>query len=305
MLYTADNLNAKGDVMFFKRTNYRMSAPHSANTQAREAQNTAPVFHFSGCVISDAGCVRLQNEDNFLLMDQINEFCENRCKRFAAEPKEGKSRLLAGVFDGISSTEKAEMASKDAAAAFCKAGSVLQSSCSDDQAEQLLRSTFFEVNAQIASARQGGTTATVLFANRQFFKIFQLGDSRAYLFRDEQLHLLTRDQTLAQLKLDAGLYHTFSPEILKESHILTDFVGRDQGGYPIESDWIPIQAGDRLILCSDGLYELCPETQMEAILRENVSIEKQAEKMVATARENGGTDNITCMVLLFQNRERL
>lgn len=304
-MYARENLRAKDDIMFFKRSNYRMPVIHSAVTDQREQQSAVLGFSFSGCVISDIGCVRSQNEDNFLLMDQINELCENYYKISTVEQKEVKKWLLAGIFDGISSTEMAEMASRKAAAAFCKAGTALQSICSDSQAERLLRGTFYEVNEQIAKVRQGGTTATVLCANQQVFKIFQLGDSRAYLFRNGQLHQLTRDQSLAQLKLDAGLYNTFSPDIRKESHILTDYIGRDRGGYPVESDWFPIQSGDCVLLCSDGLYELCSNAQMVDILQENLSAENQVEKMVAVAKKNGGADNITCMVLHFQNSERL
>lgn len=304
-MYARENLRAKGDIMFFKRSNYRMPVIHSAATDQREQQSAVLGFGFSGCVISDIGCVRSQNEDNFLLMDQINELCENHYKISSVEQKEVKNWLLAGIFDGISSTEMAEMASRKAAAAFCKAGTALQSIRSNGQAERLLRGTFYEVNEQIAKARRGGTTATVFCANQQFFKVFQLGDSRAYLFRNGQLYQLTRDQTLAQLKVDAGLYNTYGQDIYRESHILTDYIGRDRGGYPVESDWIPIQSGDRVLLCSDGLYELCSNAQMVDTLQENLSTEKQAKKMVAVARENGGADNITCMVLLFQNSERL
>lgn len=304
-MYARENLRAKDDIMFFKCSNYRMPVIHSAVADQREQQSAVLGFGFSGCVISDIGCVRSQNEDNFLLMDQINELCENHYKISTVEQKEVKKWLLAGIFDGISSTEMAEMASRKAAAAFCKASTALQSIRSNGQAERLLRGTFYEVNEQIAKARRGGTTATVFCANQQFFKVFQLGDSRAYLFRNDQLYQLTRDQTLAQLKVDAGLYNTYGQDIYRESHILTDYIGRDRGGYPVESDWIPIQSGDRVLLCSDGLYELCSDAQMVDILQENLSTEKQVEKMVAVARENGGADNITCMVLHFQNSERL
>lgn len=291
--------------MFFKRSKYRMTDIHSAATDVSGKQAEVHIFGSSGCVISDMGCIRSTNEDNFLLMDQINEMCKNHYKMPVVEQGKPKNWLLAGVFDGISSTEKAEMASKNAAAAFCKAGSVLQNVSSDDQAEMLLRGTFYEVNEQIAKARRGGTTATVFCANQQFFKVFQLGDSRAYLFRNGQLYQLTRDQTLAQLKMDAGLSNICDPDIYLESHVLTDYIGRDRGGYPVESDWIPIQSEDHILLCSDGLYELCTEEEMAHILQEDISTEIQAEKLVAVARENGGADNITCMVLRFQNRERL
>lgn len=285
--------------MFFKRSKYRMTDMHTAATDVSGKQAEVPILVFSGCVISDTGCIRSTNEDNCLLMNQINEMCKNHYKMHVEKQRASKNWLLAGVFDGISSTEKAEMASKKAAAAFCKAGSVLQKNSSEDQAERLLRSTFYEINEQIAKARQGGTTATVLCANQRFFKIFQLGDSRAYLFRNGQLYQLTRDQTLAQLKLDAGLSNAYGQDIYRESHILTDYIGRDRGGYPVESDWIPIQSGDYILLCSDGLYELCSEIQIVRILQEDISVEKQAEKMVAVAKENGGADNITCMILSF------
>lgn len=291
--------------MFFKRSNYRMPVIHSDASDAKKMQDELPDFCISGCAISDAGCIRSQNEDNFLLLDRISEKSDNCFKTLVKEQSAEKNWLLAGVFDGISSTKQADLASREVAAAFCKAGCKLQNDVSDEQAEWLLRSTFWDVNEKIVKTREGGTTATVLCMNRKVFKIFQLGDSRAYLFRNGELHQLTRDQTLAQLKLDAGLYNTYDQDIYRESHILTDYIGRDRGGYPVESDWIPIRSGDRVLLCSDGLYELCSDAQMVNILQENLSTEKQVEKMVAVAKENGGVDNITCMVLHFQNSERL
>lgn len=291
--------------MFFNRSHYRMPAFQPAATDQRGQQGSIHGFGFVSCVISDSGRIRPRNEDNYLFMDQLNELGEKHCKIAAVDQKEIKNWLVAGVFDGISCMEKADMASREAAAAFCKVGCVLQTCCSAEQADWLLRSAFRDINEQIVKERQGGTTATVLCTNRKMFKIFQLGDSRAYLFRNGQLHQLTRDQTLAQLKLDAGLYNTYSQDICKESHVLTDYLGREQGGYPAESDWIPIQSGDCVLLCSDGLYELCANTQMAGILQEKISTEKQVEKMVDMAKKNGGFDNITCMILRFQNSERL
>lgn len=291
--------------MFFKRSDYRMPVIHSNASDAKKMQDELPGFCISGCAISDAGCVRSQNEDNFLLLDQISEKNDNCFKTLVKEQSAEKNWLLAGVFDGISSTKQADLASREVADAFCKAGCKLQNDVSDEQAEWLLRSTFWDVNEKIVKTRQGGTTATVLCMNRKVFKIFQLGDSRAYLFRNGELHQLTRDQTLAQLKMDAGLYNTFCPEFHKENHILTDYVGRDGGGYPAESNWIPVSYGDQVLLCSDGLYEMCSENQMTLILREAVSTEEKAEKMVTVAKKNGGIDNITCLILRFQNREEV
>lgn len=258
---------------------------------------------FKACVISDLGRVHCKNEDNCLLGNQINETCANRFVFSVKESNVHEQWNIAGVFDGISSGENAEIASKEAASIFQRVTGSLNETTTEAKADQLIRTAFLDASCSISRMKQFGngvgTTGTVLCTNLKVFKVFHLGDSRAYLIRNHQIFQLTRDQTLAQLKLDAGLYEKCSSEIESDSHVLTDYIGRNPDGYPVESQWIPVQKNDRIVLCSDGLYDMCTDSEIIMITQETCSAREQARRLVDAALEKGGSDNITCIVVHF------
>ena len=134
------------------------------------------------------------------------------------------------------------------------------------------------------------------------FKIYHLGDSRAYLSREDELLQLTKDQTLAQMKLDVGMYREDDPAAEADKHKLTEYIGRDwtrENIRPVESRWIPIQAGDCVLLCSDGLYDMCKNEEIANILRVNSTTEEKTASLVRSAIIRGGEDNITCVIVSF------
>lgn len=249
--------------------------------------------------VSDIGCRRQKNEDTFLLHRQISESTDR--STLSAQAGSGADGLfLAGVFDGIGSGGNGDRASRTAAGVFQKL------SRQDAQAEMdiQIRRGFQEANNEIVRLRKtisvAGTTGTVLAIYRNACKIYHMGDSRAYLHRDGQVFQLTRDQTLAQMKIELGLYEASDARAKQESHLLTDYIGRDTArtqAAPAESQWIPLQSGDRLLLCSDGLYGMCEPGQIREVLNRREGPESSALALVAAAKEQGGEDNITCVVV--------
>lgn len=258
---------------------------------------------FKACVISELGRVHRKNEDNCLLGNQINETCANRFVFSVEESNAHEPWHIAGVFDGISSGENAEIASKEAARIFQRVTGSLNETVTEEKADQLIRAAFLDAGRSISRIKEFGngvgTTGTVLCTNLKVFKVFHLGDSRAYLIRNRQIFQLTRDQTLAQLKLDAGLYEKCCSELESDSHILTDYIGRNPDGYPIESQWIPVQRNDSIVLCSDGLYDMCTDLEIMEITQEACSVQEQTRRLVDAALEKDGIDNITCIVIHF------
>ena len=300
-------VHRKGDTMFFKQSNHKTVGPISLVSSKQILPNnhlSEKCFSFSGCVISDIGYTRVQNGDNFLFHNHINETYQSRCQLSASEQAHRNTWHLAGVFDGISSCPHFDVAAKTAAKSFRLKTPLIQSRCSKENIDVTLRNTFREVNNHIFNMLQSGTTATILCTNQTEFKIFHLGDSRAYLFREGKLHQLTRDQTLAQLKIDAGLCAPCGSGHNSDEHILTDYVGREQGGYPTESSWIRIQEQDHILLCSDGLHQQCSNAEIIEILHNNFTAENQAIELVHLALLNGACDNITCIVLHFHGTEK-
>lgn len=126
-----------------------------------------------------------------------------------------------------------------------------------------------------------GTTGTVLVTDGNRFRIFHRGDSRVYVMRDRKLYVLSKDHTLAQLKLDVGIYHSAEEIPERENHQLTEFIGMEYESeeVPFESGWIEWKENDRILLCSDGLYDMCTSEMILKCLAGNESVEETAHRL--------------------------
>lgn len=253
---------------------------------------------FSAAVVSDVGLLRPNNEDNYILGNRINDQSSDRSEAALDGPPE--MWRIAGVFDGMGGGEMGEAASRTAVESFLRGSD--PGPRSKTEIDAFIRDSFLNANNEILrlQKRSGifGTTGTVICAGAEAFKIYHLGDSRAYLFRDGRLFQLTKDQTLAQMRLDAGI----GPPSEADRHKLTNYIGRDRTGEnlrPTESLWLPLLPGDLILLCTDGLYHVCPETVMVRILAAPGTPREKAGELTGAALSGGGQDNVTCMVLSF------
>lgn len=255
-------------------------------------------------VVSDVGLLRPNNEDNFLLGHFINETCAPKSALTLGSPRTPSGWLLAGVFDGMGGGEKGELAALTTAQAFRDTLSRLTDDLDGNGVDGLLRFTFQQANNQILGM-QGqwgmyGTTGTLACIRGNLLKIYHLGDSRAYLLRSGTLYPLTRDHTLAQLKLDAGILQPGDPALLADRNKLTEYIGMDETGenlYPEESPWMEIFPGDTVLLCTDGLYDMVPEETVREIMTTCSEDTRIPGALVARALERGGRDNVTCVCL--------
>ena len=275
----------------------------SKKTDCRNAHSKHRCWTLSGTAICDVGVLRGNNEDNFILGKQINENCSNLCETTIENVD--IPWFFAGVFDGMGGGEKGEIAALTAAQVFRDVSAHLSKDVTDFDVVNALRTAFLDSNNQIVDmqdTRIYGTTGTVLAIGTTSCKVFHLGDSRAYLYRDDQLFPLTRDQTLSQIKIDTGLYLPNDPQIEADKHKLTEYIGKDRTKKhlrPVESEWISIENRDILLLCSDGLYDMCSDQNLLEILRQNSTIQVKAKKLIRAALEAGGHDNVTCILLEF------
>jgi len=122
-----------------------------------------------------------------------------------------------------------------------------------------------------------GTTMTVACSLGSRAVVAHVGDSRAYLFRAGALHRLTKDHTLVQHLLDAGLLQRASQ--LARQLILSD--------------------GDQLLLCTDGLSNMVPDAGIADILKQSPTAEAACQTLVSTALDNGGKDNVTVVLARY------
>lgn len=262
---------------------------------------------WSGCAITSVGLKRPNNEDSFLLDGELNARASYTDKKVMKRKRTNAEWQYAGVFDGMGGGENGEKASYIAAYEMQCALQKTGKYTTEQTMENMVRQGFLNANRRIVEERERcsilGTTATIICFRQEKAKIFHLGDSRAYLLRGERLYQITRDQTLATLRIEAGCYGAFSPEADRDSHLLTEYIGADDTKVsirPVESEWITVKPTDKIVLCSDGLYRDCREKTMKEILFSGSLTEELADKLTSRALSEGGEDNITCIVLTVE-----
>nr|MBA2488904.1 Stp1/IreP family PP2C-type Ser/Thr phosphatase [Chloroflexota bacterium] len=147
-----------------------------------------------------------------------------------------------------------------------------------------------------AGARGMGTTCVLILLDGDRVHIGHVGDSRAYRLRAGTLEPLTRDHTVVGDMVEQGL--------LTPQQALADgnrgFLTRALGAaarVDAEVDSFDIQAGDRFLLCSDGLSGMLPDPVIEQIMRETPDAQAAADRLIAAANEAGGEDNVTALVV--------
>lgn len=257
-------------------------------------------------VVSDIGRVRSNNEDNYILGRHINEQFLDHSELLEYRSVTREKCYLAGVFDGIGGAEAGEIASKTAAECFRESLERISAVASKKKADCILRETFSEANNRIILLQKKlgfiGTTGTVLLHYGDEFKVYHMGDSRAYLFRNDALYQITKDQTLSNMKIEMGIYPPDDPRVEWDKHKLTYFIGKDETMKNLEleeSEWIPVVRGDQILLCSDGLYGMCSDNEISHVIQMNKSVQEIATDLVSLAKGNGGEDNITCVLVKF------
>jgi serine/threonine protein phosphatase PrpC len=228
--------------------------------------------------------------------------------RFAAESDTGLVRdhnedsayagpYLLAVADGVGGAAAGEVASATttyvvSALALANPGThplgLLQSSIEASRAQ---------VHAGIEAdpARQGmATTLTAVLTDGLRFGLAHVGDSRAYLLRDGGLHQLTHDHTLVQALLDTG---RITAEEAAESPMRSVVLQAVDGESVPTPDlvWLDLRAGDRLLLCSDGLTDLVADADIHRLLDVD-SRRLAATGLMRAALDAGGRDNVTCVV---------
>lgn len=157
------------------------------------------------------------------------------------------------------------------------------------QLDAILRRADARVRRQADGPRAGmGATVVALWLGRGQAWVAHAGDSRAYRWRDGELACLTRDHTP-----EAGGRGQVGP---RRSGMITNAVGvGDETWYDI--DGADARAGDRFLLCSDGLSDMVPEAAIAALLCDAATPDAACRALVDAALAAGGLDNVTCVVV--------
>jgi serine/threonine protein phosphatase PrpC len=141
-----------------------------------------------------------------------------------------------------------------------------------------------------------GTTLALVLIRRGTALIVHLGDSRVYLCREGTLEALTRDHSRVQELIDCGELAEETPELRRWNGGPTRFVGMTR--QPVaDVRTVPLLAGDRLLLCSDGLTGELTDEAIRSVLAEPWPPERTCRELVDRANAAGGHDNVTVLVI--------
>jgi protein phosphatase len=140
-----------------------------------------------------------------------------------------------------------------------------------------------------------GTTCTAAVCSPEGLSVAQVGDSRAYLFRDRRLERLTRDQTIAARLVDEGILEPSQVDTFPFRHVLAQALGTEGKVRPVVTDH-DLRENDRVLICSDGLHGPVDEPTIAAILAAVPGAHEAARALIDAALAAGGPDNVTVVV---------
>ncbi|UII57369.1 Stp1/IreP family PP2C-type Ser/Thr phosphatase [Cytobacillus spongiae] len=239
--------------------------------------------------MTDQGKIRQHNEDNGGIFNNL------------------VGHRLAIVADGMGGHRAGDVASEMAISLLKEKWEQTNDLLTAEQAESWLRTSISEVNQEIfkhskehAECEGMGTTIVAVISTGLFATVANIGDSRCYLLNDDGFKQLTEDHSLVNELVRTGQISKEDAEHHPRKNVLLRALGTEQN---VEADirTIMFEDGDVLLLCSDGLSNKVGEDEMFSILSKAVPIEEKATIFIQMANENGGEDNITLVIVEFDD----
>lgn len=141
-----------------------------------------------------------------------------------------------------------------------------------------------------------GTTVVSVWISHHVASVAHVGDSRAYLWRNGDLAPLTRDHSLVEEQVQAGLLDREASRHAQHQNVLLRVLGREPD-VDVELNEVPVQPGDYLLLCSDGLTRMVAEPELAKAIFRLREPQRICDHLIDVANDNGGADNITVVVV--------
>lgn len=199
--------------------------------------------------------------------------------------------LVADGIGGHGNGDKASAAVVEHVESYCQRRSVEESLA--DITSRLRKA--HQVCKNMAGAEMPSSTVAALVIFQSKAILIWAGDSRIYRLRNGELTLLTEDHNLAQERYKTGELPLEAAQRLKSANVLTRAVGVHQDLH-LDADFAEVEAGDRFLVCTDGLYKELPLEQIQSMLGVAFSEHLLAD-LIDEALRRGGRDNITGIVI--------
>ena len=230
--------------------------------------------------LTDRGRRRPTNEDSVRTCDDLNFFM---------------------IADGVGGNRSGEIASQSALDALEKfiRHNPPEWLCSREEIFRYFRAAVTYVNQFIIKLSEvkpqyAGMATTLAFAyiREKEMYVANVGDSRVYLAHGDMIQQITDDNTYVNDLVKMGAITKDEAHLHARKNVITRAIGANANNEP-DCFSVPLEEGDRVLLCSDGLYDEVDDETMLKVLTATDDMERCAEKLVAMANENGGNDNIS------------
>ncbi len=140
-----------------------------------------------------------------------------------------------------------------------------------------------------------GTTLVLTTVYEKDFYVANVGDSRLYII-GEEIRQITRDHSYVEEMVSRGEIDKESARTHEKKNVITRAIGVEPGTY---ADYFQVKykTGDKILMCSDGLSNMIKDEDLKNIVRRSIPVEEIVKELIATANRNGGSDNITALVV--------
>lgn len=238
--------------------------------------------------LTDPGCVRVQNQDAY----GVHVFEEDS--------------LLCTVCDGMGGAKSGNVASSLALQVFMQEAIRLRKpGMSQEQTGQMFREavhlanfTVYDQSQQFEDFEGMGTTLVAAYVDKQMAVIANVGDSRCYLLNREGVRCLTTDHSLVQLMVQRGELSREQAKNYPGKNLITRAIGTEPG---VEYDlfYQPVQKGDYLLLCTDGLSNLLDDQEILFEVVHGVNKQLCCQRLLGICQERGAPDNVTSVLIVI------
>jgi protein phosphatase len=216
------------------------------------------------------------------------------------------------VADGMGGQQAGEIASKRAIEILPRElKRHLVGPLGNEETKGIIRRSIVQANEEILhmaalerDLKNMGTTVvmTVWRKSSTVMYVTGLGDSRCYLLRGKKIEQLTVDHSIAQALVEAKTISAAEARTHRYRNFLWKYLGSKEVGEGPEVKVVSLQAGDRFLLCTDGLTGVVSDEQIAAFMREQPDVQACADGLGKLALDSGSRDNVSCIVVEVVDR---
>ncbi len=252
---------------------------------------------------TDVGKVREHNEDNYVVCPDVSKN-EWFFSDVTIEPEEGTLLVIADGMGGLNAGEIASAIAIETVQDYFRNAERKKLETNEHVKEALIECINNAQVSMLAHAKEHpetsgmGTTIVIAFIKDNILHTAWVGDSRCYVFRNNSdLYYATKDHSYVQELVDAGKITMQQAFYHPENNIITRSLGDNSNKTP-KPDFCayPLESGDKIILCSDGLSGMLQDEAILNVLCNTSNINETASSLVQAANEAGGHDNITLIL---------